>query len=153
MGFPRWFIRDLCVAPLGPFKLRSPKLGLSLQFEERKQSGRRPTTPGLSKDLQRMLAKSIEEALDSLGGNAGQVILYHIEKEYSLKVDDMIESPDSFVEALQDMFGLGAFTLEQIVVETVLRNMPVLRNGLRTRRFRRLVTSLKQKPETCAALE
>jgi len=100
-----------------------------------------------------MLAKSIEEALDSLGGNAGQVILYHIEKEYSLKMDDMIESPDSFVEALQDMFGLGAFTLEQIVVETVLRNMPVLRNGLRTRRFRRLVTSLKQKPETCAALE
>ena len=85
--------------------------------------------------LRSTLTRSIEEGLDSLGGNVGQVILYHIEKEYSLGVDDMIDRPDSFMEALQTIFGDGAFTLEQIIVEAALRNMPALREGLNTRRF------------------
>lgn len=132
--------------------MRSAKL-VSLELEEeRRQSGRKPSTANLSEGLRRILARSIEEALDSLGGNVGQVILYHIEKKYSLKMDDMIDSPESFLEALQDIFGLGAFTLEQIVVENVLRNIPVPRDEVHTRRFCRLITGLRRKAKLCSAL-
>jgi len=125
-----------------------------LQLEEkRRHSKSRTSSPTLSEELQRTLAKSIETGLDSLGGNMGRVILYHIEKEHSLKVDDMIGKPESFVEALQDMFGDGGFILEQIVVETILRNMPAAKNNLQTRRFCRLMTELRQRLDLNAAPE
>jgi len=91
--------------------------------------------------------------LDSLGRNMGRVILYHIEMEYSLKVKDIIDNPESFVKAIQDMFGDGAFTLEQIIVETILRNMPAARENLQTRRFCRLMMGLRQKLDLNAAPE
>nr|MDO8134757.1 hypothetical protein [Candidatus Njordarchaeum guaymaensis] len=130
------------------------KLGLSLQFEERRRRSRsRTSASALSEDLRRTLARSIEMALDSLGGKVGQVILYHIEKEYSLKAEDIIDRPESFMGALQGIFGDGAFTLEQIVVETVIRNVPVARENLQTRRFCRLMAELKQKIGPCVVLE
>ena len=129
-----------------------------MQLEEkRKHSKSRTSPPTLSEELQRTIAESIETGLGSLGGNMGRVILYHIEKEHSLKVNDMIDKPENFVEALQDMFGDGAFILEQIVVETILRNIPVAKNNLQTRRFCRLMTELRQRldlnvaPEQCLA--
>jgi len=128
------------------------KAGLSLEFAERKQVRRRPNSLNLPEDLRNLLARSIEEGLDSLGGSAGQVILYHIERKHSLKVDDMIDRPESFVQALQDVFGEGAFTLEQIVVETLVRKIPMLREGLQTKRFCRLVHNLKQRTELCLAV-
>lgn len=134
--------------------MRVTRSGLSLQFEERRRNSRsRTSSPALSEDLRRALARSIEIAFDSLGGNVGRVILYHIEKEYSLKLDDMIDKPESFVEALQGIFGDGAFTLEQIVVETVLQNIPVSRESLQTRRFCRLVTGLRQRVDPYVASE
>jgi len=127
-------------------------VGLSLQFAQRKQSRRRSNLLNLREDLRSFLARSIEEGLDSLGGSAGQVILHHIERKHSLKVEDMIDRPESFVKALQDVFGEGAFTLEQIVVETMVRKIPTLNEGLQTKRFCRLVNSLKQRAELCSAL-
>lgn len=103
--------------------------------------------------MRRTLTKSIETALDSLGENVGQVILYHIEKEYSLKVDEIVDRPESFLEALQGIFGDGAFTLEQIVVDTVLRNIPVSRETLQTRRFCRLMAELRQRTGLCVVSE
>jgi len=125
-----------------------------LQLEEKRRHLRgRTSSTVLSDDLRKALARSIEIGLDSLGGNVGRVILYHMEKEYSLTLDDMIERPESFVEALQRMFGDGAFTLEQIVVETVLQNIPVARESLQTRRFSRLIDELRQKIGLCVASE
>jgi len=97
-----------------------------------------------------VLARSIEEGLDSIGGGVGQTILYHIDKKYSLKVDDMVERPDSLMEALKGIFGAGAFTLEEILVKAVLRNMPIPKEDLRTRRFCPLVTGLKHKAKILA---
>jgi len=132
--------------------LRSTRLAPLELKEERRQTERRLNEANLSEDLRRILAKSIEEALDSLGDNIGQVIMYHLKKKHSLKMDDMIDSPESFVKALQDIFGLGAFALEQIVVENVLRNIPVPREEVRTRRYCRLVTGLRRKAELCSTL-
>lgn len=132
--------------------MHTTSLGLSLQFQGRKRNPKSRTNPAvLPEDMRRILARSIETALDSLGEKVGQVILYHIEKEYSLKVNDMIDRPESFVEALQDMFGDGAFTLEQMVVETILQNIPVAKENMQTRRFCRLMTGLRQKIVPCVA--
>jgi len=125
-----------------------------LQLEEKRRHPRSKTgSPVLSEDLRKALARSIEIGLDSLGGNVGRVILYHMERKYSLTLDDMIDRPESFVEALQGMFGDGAFTLEQMVVETVLQNIPIARESLQTRRFSRLISELRQKIDLCAASE
>ncbi len=159
-SFPQRFIGDADVRLFafkqsqGCPKLGATRLGLSLQFEEkRRRSKSRMSSPALSEDLKRTLARSIETALDSLGGKVGQVILYHIEKQYSLKVEDIIDRPESFMGALQGIFGDGAFTLEQIVVETVLRNIPVARENLQTRRFCRLMAELRQRIEPCVVSE
>lgn len=100
-----------------------------------------------SEDLREKLARSIEEGLDTLGGNVGRVVLYHIKKRYSLTVEDVIDKPMVFLEALQDMFGAGAFTLEDTIVKTILSNMPEMREVVHTRRLGRLLTGLRQRNE------
>jgi len=129
-----------------------------LQLEEKRKNSRsRTSIPALPEDLRGTLSRYIEMGLDSLGRNMGRVILYHLEIEHSLKVKDIIDRPESFVKALQDMFGDGAFTLEQVVVEAILRNMPAAKESLQTKRFCRLMTGLRQKldlsvaPEQCIA--
>jgi len=100
-----------------------------------------------------MLSRSIEERLDSLGDGVGQILLRHVEKEYSLKVDDMVERPESFMEALRGIFGAGAFALEKAIVKTVLRNMRVGKDDIQTGRFRRLAMSLRHGADAGYALQ
>lgn len=130
----------------------SPEM-FSLQSSKARLSYKLDKTILNPEDLRETLARSIEEGLDTLGGNVGRVILYHVKKEYSLTVEDVIDKPTVFLEALQDMFGAGAFTLEDTIVKTILSNMPEMRDLVRTRRLGRLLTGLRQKNGLRLAVE
>ena len=61
----------------------------------------------------------MEQGLSVLGESVAQTIFYNLDKKYSLKKPDLLRKPDRFIEALQDMFGSGATTIERIVIQSI----------------------------------
>lgn len=66
-----------------------------------------------------VLICAVERGLAALGETVAQVILYNMEKKYSLKRRDILRNPDRFVEALQGIFGCGAETIQRLVVKSI----------------------------------
>lgn len=52
------------------------------------------------------------------GKNAAQAVYYHLEKRHLLKLEDIIEKPHTFSEAIKEMFGeTGAEVIEALLVK------------------------------------
>ncbi len=56
---------------------------------------------------------------DILGGSGMQAILYHIEKGFGLKIDDIPDNPSRFISALEYTFGLGATVIENATLNEI----------------------------------
>jgi len=66
-----------------------------------------------------VLICAVERGLSALGESVAQVILYSIEKRYSLKRQDILKKPNRFVEALQAIFGSGAETIQKLIIQSI----------------------------------
>jgi hypothetical protein len=97
--------------------LFNPDLSLSTMSQlepsfDRQFSSRREGIDG-------MLVEAVERGLRVFGESVAQVIFYNLYTRYSLSKPEIPSKPERFVEALSDMFGDGADTIEKLVVETV----------------------------------
>jgi len=66
-----------------------------------------------------VLMCAVEQGLSTLGQSVAQVILYNIDKRYSLKRRDIVKEPNRFVEALQSIFGSGAETIQKLIIQSI----------------------------------
>jgi len=96
------------------------------------------------------LMLAVEQGLSVLGKNVSEILFDNLEKRYSLRRNDIIDKPDRFVQALEDMFGSGAGMVERLVVKyvcgvtgidpstpnplTFLHCVEIVKNQLRARR-------------------
>ena len=63
------------------------------------------------------IAKSINEIF---GKDTAKTVYYYLEKNYSLKLEDIPEKPEVFSKALESMFGkLGAEVIETFLIKNV----------------------------------
>lgn len=61
--------------------------------------------------------KCIRQTLSDILGKSGmQAILYHFEKGFGLRAEDIPNDPSNFVYALEQMFGLGARMIENAIM-------------------------------------
>jgi len=70
-------------------------------------------------DYRDILALAVIQGLSTLGESVAQVVLYNLDKRYSMNRRDIIKKPDRFVEALQAMFGSGTITIERLVIQSI----------------------------------
>lgn len=89
----------------------------ALEHEERHVSG--SSNSDCEAHSNEVLLCAVERGLAALGEGVAQVILYNIEKRYSLKRRDILRKPGRFVEALQGIFGCGAETIQSLVINSI----------------------------------
>lgn len=81
-------------------------------------------------DRRDMLTLAVEQGLSVLGESVAQVVLYNLDKKYSLSRRDIVRKPDRFVEALHAMFGSGATTIEKLVIQSICTSTGINPNTL-----------------------
>ena len=65
------------------------------------------------------MAAAMRAALDDIfGANATVAVLYHLEAR-GITIEEGVERPKEFIDALSDIFGVGAKTIEKALVDGV----------------------------------
>lgn len=54
-----------------------------------------------------------------LGENGKRIVLYHVENQYALAVDEIIRKPRKFADALDNIFGVGARVIEMKILRNI----------------------------------
>jgi hypothetical protein len=68
------------------------------------------------RDFESYLLEAVDESLSSLGESSRQAIYYHLEKSFSIGKQEIPNNVESFVSALEKIFGLGANFIETLIV-------------------------------------
>ncbi|MDH5447814.1 MAG: DUF3227 domain-containing protein [Candidatus Bathyarchaeota archaeon] len=75
---------------------------------------------GIKKDkFHKTLLFALDESIKNIfGKNTAQAVYYHLEKRHLLKLEDILEKPQTFSEAIKEMFGeTGAEVIETLLVK------------------------------------
>jgi len=72
-----------------------------------------------SKEFDKLLLNSIDEALLSLGESARQSIYFHIEKNFKLRREEFPKNLDSFQLSLERIFGIGSRFIEILIMKNL----------------------------------
>ncbi|MEM0095015.1 MAG: hypothetical protein QW660_00035 [Candidatus Bathyarchaeia archaeon] len=75
------------------------------------------------KDFQKTILEAIEEGLSTLGESPKQAILFHIEKTFKLRREEIPQNLTEFQKALEIIFGPGAPYLEKIILERLYEKL------------------------------
>ena len=72
-----------------------------------------------SKDFDRLLLDSIDDALGALGESAKQSVYSHIERNYKVARNEIPENLQQFQEGLEKIFGIGARLIEILIMKNL----------------------------------
>ena len=72
-----------------------------------------------TKDFDLLLVSSIDEALLSLGEKARQSIYAYLEKNYQLSKGEIPKNLETFQQALEKVFGIGARLIEILIMKNL----------------------------------
>jgi len=101
------------LAVVDPEALKTP-------FNRRRSAPHRFDNPDIeATDHGEVLISALEEGLSVLGKGTAQVILYNMDKQYSLKRHDILKKPERFHEFLHAIFGAGAATIEGLIIQSI----------------------------------
>ena len=75
----------------------------------------------LNGEFEKLLVEAIDESLSSLGDSPKQAILFHLEKTFKIKKQEIPNNVGSFDVALKKLFGPGADFLEALIEKKTLR--------------------------------
>ncbi len=76
-----------------------------------------------SKDFDRLLLTSIDDALLSLGESARQSIYFHIENTFSVPRNQIPKNLPDFQMALEKIFGVGARFIEILIMKNLYKKI------------------------------
>ena len=68
-------------------------------------------------DFERLLLVAVDKALSSLGESSKQAIYGYLDKNFSIKKQDIPCKVEPFKEALEEIFGVGASFLEILIMK------------------------------------
>lgn len=81
-------------------------------------------TPLFIKKFEKLLVKSIDNGLkDTFGEIATEVIYKHLERNHSLKPEEIPKKLEVFIESLEKFFSSGATVVEGLVLEKLCSNL------------------------------
>lgn len=68
-------------------------------------------------DFNSNLLKAVDEALKELGESTAETLYFQLQRNYSIKKEDIPENFDLFILALRSEFGVGSKTIEALILE------------------------------------
>jgi len=69
------------------------------------------------KNFDKLLLGAVDEGLSTLGESSKQAIYFHLDKNFNIKREEIPERPEAFVQAIENIFGLGASCLEVLIMQ------------------------------------
>jgi len=74
--------------------------------------------------FEKLLIKSVDDSLkDTFGEIATEVIYKHLEKNHSLKQEEIPKKLEDFIEGLEKFFSSGASVVEALILEKLCSNL------------------------------
>ena len=67
-------------------------------------------------DFEEILLEAVDEGLSSLGESSKWAIYFHLEKNFNIGKQDIPNKIANFIEAIEEIFGLGANFLEILIM-------------------------------------
>jgi hypothetical protein len=94
-------------------------------------------------DFQRTLLAAIEEGLSMLGESPKQAILFHLEKSFKIKREEISTRPTEFADALEKLFGPGSSYIEKLILKRLYEKLQVELEGSKDLDFLNHIENLK----------
>jgi hypothetical protein len=76
-------------------------------------------------DFERFLTEAVDDALSSLGESPKQAIFFHLEKDFSIRQQDISNNVEAFDGALKRFFGVGASFLETLIMRKLCEKVGI----------------------------
>ncbi|MEM2972140.1 MAG: hypothetical protein QW270_06955 [Candidatus Bathyarchaeia archaeon] len=70
-----------------------------------------------TKSFDEILAEAVDEGLKTLGESGKHMIFFYLEKDFSLRKDEISKNPEALAQGLEKIFKAGASVLEKIIIE------------------------------------
>jgi len=95
--------------------------------------------------FEKLLIKSVDDGLkDTFGETAAEIIYKHLEKNHSLKQEEIPKKLEVFVDGLEEFLSSGATVVEKLVLEKLCLNLGIERPDEENPSFVDFVTKLKR---------
>jgi hypothetical protein len=92
-------------------------------------------------NFDKILLEAIDEGLSVLGDGGKHMVFFYLEKNCSIRKQDIPENPEAFIRGLEKIFGAGTTVLEKMILKCICSKL-----GLKydEREERRLIDCLKE---------
>jgi len=74
-------------------------------------------------EFDRLLLEAVDEGLSILGESSKQAIYFHLERSFSIKKDEIPYKLETFSNALEQIFGLGANFIEISIMRRLYKKL------------------------------
>ncbi len=64
-----------------------------------------------------ILVEAVQEGLRSISPAVSEVVLFHLQKQAAIRIDEHVIDADAFDDGLQKIFGCGAKVIEKRILE------------------------------------
>lgn len=71
------------------------------------------------------LAHSAQDVLSELGSGVSSSVLYHLQRKLSVTQEELFEDPDRFASGLESVFGVGAYLLEEKIIDSMCSELGI----------------------------
>jgi len=71
------------------------------------------------KDFDEFFVEAVDEGLRVLGESGKQMVFFYLEKNHSIKRDEIAKKPEAFALGLEKIFQAGALVIEKLIVESL----------------------------------
>jgi len=95
-------------------------------------------------NLKKNLLEAVEEGFSSLGDSPKQAIFFHLETSFEIKKDNIPANLTEFANALEKIFGPGAFYLEKLIVKGLYEKFGLEFEEVENWNFLEYVSKLKK---------
>lgn len=73
--------------------------------------------------FEKALGEAVDEGLLILGESGREATYFRLQKSYALKKEDIPDNPETFVDYLEKIFGLGAKVIEKAIIKSLYRKL------------------------------
>ena len=75
------------------------------------------------RDFMKLLLEAVDETLSSLGNSSKRAVYFYLERNFSIKKQDIPNRIEEFTDAIEKLFGNGAKILEIQIMKHLYENL------------------------------
>lgn len=70
-------------------------------------------------DFDKLFMEAVDDSLSVLPMSGREMLFFHLERSSSIRKHDIPKNPESFIVALEQIFGAGAWVLEKLILKNL----------------------------------